>query len=62
LIKANKQFDLLVIPGADHTSGGPYGDRKRNDFFVHNLLGVEAPDRNGTAALQAGASRPGGRR
>src|ERR1043165_577246 len=60
LIKANKQFDLLVIPGADHTSGGPYGDRKRNDFFVHNLLGVEAPDRNATAALQAGSSRPGG--
>jgi dipeptidyl aminopeptidase/acylaminoacyl peptidase len=46
LIKANKTFDLLVIPGADHTSGGPYGDRKRYDFFVHNLLGVEPPDRN----------------
>jgi dipeptidyl aminopeptidase/acylaminoacyl peptidase len=62
LIKANKQFDLLVIPGADHTSGGPYGDRKRNDFFVHHLLGVEPPDRNGTTALQAGTSRPGGPR
>ena len=39
-------FDLLVIPGAGHTSGGAYGDRKRNDFFVHHLLGVEAPDWN----------------
>ena len=47
LIKANKTFDLLVIPGAGHTSGGPYGDRKRNDFFVHHLMGVEPPDRNG---------------
>ena len=46
LIKADKFFDLLVIPGANHTSGGPYGDRKRNDFFVHHLLGVEPPDRN----------------
>jgi dipeptidyl aminopeptidase/acylaminoacyl peptidase len=46
LIKARKTFDLLVIPGADHTSGGDYGDLKRWDFLVHNLLGVEPPDRN----------------
>ena len=50
LIKAKKTFDLLVIPGADHTSGGEYGDRKRWDFFVHNLLGVETPDRNATTS------------
>ncbi|MEO7456372.1 MAG: prolyl oligopeptidase family serine peptidase, partial [Gemmatimonadaceae bacterium] len=50
LIKARKTFDLLVIPGADHTSGGDYGDRKRWDFFVHHLLGVEPPDRNVVAA------------
>lgn len=49
LIKANKSFDLLVIPGADHTNGGPYGERKRNDFFVHHLLGVEPPARNDRA-------------
>ncbi|HVZ76835.1 MAG TPA: DPP IV N-terminal domain-containing protein [Gemmatimonadaceae bacterium] len=50
LIKAHKYFDLLVIPGADHTSGGDYGDLKRWDYFVHNLLGVEPPNRNaGTA-------------
>jgi dipeptidyl aminopeptidase/acylaminoacyl peptidase len=46
LIKADKTFDLLVIPGAGHGSGGDYGERKRNDFFVHNLLGVEPPDWN----------------
>ena len=46
LIKADKTFDLLVIPGGGHGSGGAYGDRKRNDFFVHNLLGVEPPDWN----------------
>jgi dipeptidyl aminopeptidase/acylaminoacyl peptidase len=54
LIKANKNFDLLVIPGADHTDGGPYGRLKRDDFFVHHLLGVEPPERNASAALQAG--------
>jgi dipeptidyl aminopeptidase/acylaminoacyl peptidase len=57
LIKANKSFDLLVIPGADHTSGGPYGDRKRNDFFVHHLMGVEPPDRNAVVATTNGGTR-----
>ena len=47
LIKANKDFQFLMLPGFDHTDGGPYGERKRRDFFVHNLLGVEPPDRNG---------------
>ena len=46
LIKADKYFDLLVIPGASHTSGGAYGERKRFDFFVENLLGVRPPDWN----------------
>ncbi|MBX3278351.1 MAG: DPP IV N-terminal domain-containing protein [Acidobacteria bacterium] len=46
LIKANKMFDLLVIPGGGHGPGGAYGERKRNDFFVRHLLGVEAPDWN----------------
>jgi dipeptidyl-peptidase 4 len=47
LIKANKDFDFLVVPNADHgqddipnaTHG--YGERRREDFFVRNLLGVE---------------------
>ncbi len=57
LIRANKMFDLLVIPGANHTNGGPYGDRKRNDFFVHQLLGVEPPDRNLMPVAADGANR-----
>ncbi|WP_262888740.1 S9 family peptidase [Pontibacter pamirensis] len=44
LIKANKNFDFLMIPGAGHTSGGDYGERKRRDFFVKHLLGVEPPE------------------
>ncbi|GAB4246943.1 MAG: S9 family peptidase [Acidobacteriota bacterium] len=46
LIKAGKDFDLLVIPGGGHGMGGRYGERKRNDFFVRHLLGVEPPDWN----------------
>ncbi len=46
LIKAGKDFDLLVVPGANHGSGGPYGERKRNDFFVRHLLKVEPPEWN----------------
>jgi len=46
LIKANKTFELLVIPGAGHGPGGAYGERRRNDFFVHHLLGSEPPDWN----------------
>ena len=44
LIKHGKNFDLLVIPGAGHTSGGAYGDHKRYDYFVQHLLGVKPPE------------------
>jgi dipeptidyl aminopeptidase/acylaminoacyl peptidase len=46
LIKANKDFELLVLPGMKHTGGGTYGERKRRDFFVRNLLGLQPPDWN----------------
>ncbi len=42
LIKADKDFDLLVVPGAGHgASGSPYGQRRLRDFFVRHLLGEE---------------------
>jgi dipeptidyl aminopeptidase/acylaminoacyl peptidase len=47
LEKANKDFELVVITGSDHTAGGPYGERKRRDFFVKHLLGVDPPTWNG---------------
>ncbi|NLV52100.1 MAG: prolyl oligopeptidase family serine peptidase [Bacteroidales bacterium] len=43
LIKANKDFEFILLPGARHTMGENYGDHKRYDFFVKNLLGVEPP-------------------
>jgi dipeptidyl aminopeptidase/acylaminoacyl peptidase len=46
LIKAGKDFDMLVVPGAGHGMGGAYGQRRLQDFFVRHLLGVEPPNRN----------------
>jgi len=46
LIKARKDFDLLVVPGADHGAASPITQRRTLDFFVHNLQGKEPPDRN----------------
>lgn len=46
LIKADKDFDLLVVPGGGHgIAESPYGSRRRMDFFVRHLLGVEPPRR-----------------
>jgi dipeptidyl aminopeptidase/acylaminoacyl peptidase len=58
LIKHNKNFDLLAIPGANHTSGGPYGDHKRWDFFVQHLLGVNPP--RWTDAMKAAETQAAG--
>jgi dipeptidyl aminopeptidase/acylaminoacyl peptidase len=46
LIKADKEFELVVFPGLSHTSGGQYGERKRRDFLVRHLLGEQTPDWN----------------
>ncbi len=42
LVKADKDFELLVVPGSNHGAGeGAYGARRRMDFFVRHLLGRE---------------------
>lgn len=43
LIKAGKDFELVVLPGVHHTMGETFGEHKRFDFFVKNLLGVTPP-------------------
>jgi dipeptidyl aminopeptidase/acylaminoacyl peptidase len=53
LIKAGKDFDLLVVPGANHGAASQVTQRRTLDFFVHNLLGKEPPDRN--AARSSGS-------
>jgi dipeptidyl-peptidase-4 len=45
LIKANKTFDLLVLPNRNHAfSSDPYFNRRRWDYFVEHLLGEKPPD------------------
>ena len=49
LIKAGKNFDLLIYPGEDHNAGrggqyADYGERKRFDFFVRHLLNQTPPE------------------
>jgi len=46
LIKANKEFEFVMLPGMNHTSGGKYGERKRRDFFVKHILGYDPPNWN----------------
>jgi len=46
LIKSNKNFDFIEIPGMGHSLGGDYGEHKRRDFFVKHLLGVDPPEWN----------------
>lgn len=41
LVRANKDFDLIIIPGAPHGIGGSYHSRKLRDFFVRHLHGIE---------------------
>lgn len=45
LIRANKNVDLLIVPGTNHSTLGshPYFVRRRWDYFVQHLLAVEPP-------------------
>jgi dipeptidyl aminopeptidase/acylaminoacyl peptidase len=46
LIKAGKDFELLVVPNANHGMGGAYGWRRLQDFFVRHLQGGEPGGRD----------------
>lgn len=60
LIKANKTFDLLFVPGGGHGAGGAYAQRLMGDFFVKNLLHQWPPDWN-AGSPPAGSSGSGPR-
>src|SRR3954469_5645436 len=57
LIKANKDFDLLMLPNQAHGYGAEanYMTRRRWDYFVKNLLGAEPPKEY---RMQGEAGRP----
>jgi dipeptidyl-peptidase-4 len=46
LMKANKNFDMLLVPNMYHGESGEHADylvRRRWDYFVEHLLGVTPP-------------------
>ena len=43
LIKANRDFDLIIAPDRAHGLNEPYFIRRRWDYFVRHLLGAEPP-------------------
>ena len=46
LIKANKDFDFIMVPGAGHGGDGRHGHRRRVEFFRKHLMGIEPPNHN----------------
>ncbi|MBT5691443.1 MAG: prolyl oligopeptidase family serine peptidase [Opitutae bacterium] len=46
LIKANKDFDFVMVPGAGHGGEGRHGHRRRVEFFRKHLMGIEPPNHN----------------
>jgi dipeptidyl aminopeptidase/acylaminoacyl peptidase len=54
LIRADKDFEFLLVPGAGHGAlGNPYARRRMWDFFVRNLLEVEPRSTPDVTANQA---------
>jgi dipeptidyl aminopeptidase/acylaminoacyl peptidase len=43
LIKANRDFDLIIAPDRGHGLNEPYFIRRRWDYFVRHLMGAEPP-------------------
>ena len=44
LMKANKNFDQLYLPGRTHSLGATFEIHKMYDYFVEHLLGQPAPE------------------
>ena len=64
LMKANKHFDMLLVPNMYHGESGEHAEylvRRRWDYFVEHLLGVTPPV-NFEIKEDREASRPGARR
>ena len=53
LIRADKDFDFVMVPNADHGMGGAYGQRKMAEFFARHLL--RATEKVDTSIARASA-------
>ena len=60
LLLAGKDFELMVVPNGGHGATGPQGTRRRNDFFVRHLIGVNPPDWNSGISLRPDATTGNG--
>ncbi|TWT36587.1 Prolyl tripeptidyl peptidase precursor [Posidoniimonas corsicana] len=61
LVKADKDFEFVFVPGAGHGMGGQYGFRRMQEFFVEQLVSKPAsgPSKAGIADQgAAGANSP----
>jgi dipeptidyl-peptidase 4 len=54
LIKANKDFDLVIAPNRAHSLNEPYFIRRRWDFFVRHLMGAQPPANHEILRLSGG--------
>jgi dienelactone hydrolase len=52
LVQARKDFEFVMIPGANHGAASPITRTKQNDFFVRYLKGIEPPNHNAPAAAE----------
>jgi dipeptidyl aminopeptidase/acylaminoacyl peptidase len=59
LVKAKKHFDMLYIPGQNHGVAVLANQHYLQDYFVHNLLGVEPPDWNRVSLPEEPAATQG---
>ncbi len=57
LVRANKDFDLLVIPNAGHGMGGAYGQKRMQDYFVRHMFGPGQPNLNSQSTSAGNESR-----
>jgi len=51
LVRAGKDFDLLVVPNGGHCAGAAYGQRRLRDFFLRHLTDQSPPNRNAAPAI-----------
>ncbi len=59
LMKANKDFDLLLLPNRGHGfASEPYMIRRRWDYFVKHLMGAEPPEGYELRAPRSGPVLP----
>ncbi len=57
LVKANKDFEMLILPGCGHNLGGAYPTRRCWDFFVRHLMRKEPPSFSPRELQKGGGSK-----